>query len=32
LNSLKETIQEALKYEWFSHINVNQPCPSWRRW
>ena len=32
LNRLKETIEDAIKYEWFSHINVNQPCPSWRRW
>ena len=32
LNWMKETIKEAIQYEWFSHINVNQPCPSWRRW
>jgi len=32
LNGLKETIKEAIQYEWFSHINVNQACPSWRRW
>lgn len=25
-------VEEALQYEWFSHININQPCPSWRRW
>ena len=31
LKNLKECIEEALQYEWFSHINVNQPCPSWRR-
>jgi pyruvate/2-oxoacid:ferredoxin oxidoreductase beta subunit len=32
LNWMKETIKEAIQYEWFAHINVNQPCPSWRRW
>ena len=32
LKNLKESIEEALNYKWFSHINVNQPCPSWRRW
>ena len=32
LKSLTETIEAALQYDGFSHINVNQPCPSWRRW
>jgi pyruvate/2-oxoacid:ferredoxin oxidoreductase beta subunit len=29
---MKEAIKEAIQYGWFAHINVNQPCPSWRRW
>ena len=32
LKNLKETIEEAIKFEGFAHINVNQTCPSWRRW
>lgn len=31
IKSLTQEIENALQYEWFSHINVNQPCPSWRR-
>jgi pyruvate/2-oxoacid:ferredoxin oxidoreductase beta subunit len=29
---LKETIKEAIQYQGFSHINVNQSCPTWRKW
>lgn len=32
IKTLTETIVDALQYEGFSHINVNQACPSWRRW
>ncbi|MDR2541716.1 MAG: hypothetical protein LBD11_08510 [Candidatus Peribacteria bacterium] len=29
---LKETIKEALQFNGFSHINVQQACPSRKRW
>jgi len=32
LMGLTKTIVEAIKHQWFSHINVNQACPSRRKW
>jgi 2-oxoglutarate ferredoxin oxidoreductase subunit beta len=32
MQTLKETIKEALQYKGFAHINVEQTCPSWKRW
>lgn len=32
LNLVKETIKNAIKHNWFSHINIQQACPSWKRW
>lgn len=32
INKMKETIKEAILYKWFSLININQICPSFRRW
>jgi len=32
ISTLKETIKEAIQYQGFSHINVNQSCPTWRKW
>jgi len=29
---LTKAIVDAIQYEWFAHINVNQECPSRRRW
>jgi 2-oxoglutarate ferredoxin oxidoreductase subunit beta len=29
---LKDTIKEALSFQGFSHINVQQACPSWKKW
>jgi 2-oxoglutarate ferredoxin oxidoreductase subunit beta len=29
---LKETIKEALQFQGFSHINIQQACPSRKRW
>jgi len=29
---LAKTIVDAVNHQGFSHINVNQACPSWRRW
>lgn len=29
---LTKTIIDAIKHQWFSHINVNQACPSRRKW
>jgi len=31
LPTLKETIKTALQHQGFSHINVNQSCPTWRK-
>ena len=28
---MKKTIMDALLYDWFSHINIQQTCPSWKR-
>ena len=32
LNLMKETIKAAIQHKWFSHINIQQACPSWKRW
>jgi 2-oxoglutarate ferredoxin oxidoreductase subunit beta len=32
MQTLKETIKEALQFPGFAHINVQQTCPSWKRW
>jgi pyruvate/2-oxoacid:ferredoxin oxidoreductase beta subunit len=29
---MKETIKAAIQHDWFSHINIQQACPSWKRW
>ena len=29
---MKETIMEAIKFNGFAHINIQQSCPSWKRW
>lgn len=29
---LKETIMEAIQHQGFSHVNVQQTCPSWKKW
>ena len=31
MQELKETIKQAIEYDGFSHINIQQSCPSWRR-
>jgi pyruvate/2-oxoacid:ferredoxin oxidoreductase beta subunit len=32
MQKLKETIKEAIQFDGFSHINVQQACPSWKKW
>lgn len=32
LKPLKETIMQAIQHPGFAHINVQQACPSWKRW
>lgn len=32
IKTLKETIMQAIQHPGFSHINVQQACPSWKRW
>ena len=29
---LKESIKNAITHPWFSHLNILQNCPSWKRW
>jgi hypothetical protein len=29
---MKETIMEAINFNGFAHINIQQSCPSWKRW
>ncbi|GHW02255.1 hypothetical protein AGMMS50249_0410 [candidate division SR1 bacterium] len=29
---LTETIKSAIQFDGFSHINVQQACPSWKKW
>jgi hypothetical protein len=28
---LTQAIVDGIKHEWFSHIDVDQACPSWRK-
>lgn len=32
IKSLTQAIVWAIQHQWFSHIHVNQACPTWRRW
>ena len=32
INWLTELIKKAIAHKWFSHIQVDQSCPSWRNW
>lgn len=32
IKGLTESIKNAIQHQWFSHIHVNQACPTWRRW
>ena len=32
MKTLKETIVQAIQHSGFAHINVQQACPSWKRW
>ena len=32
IKKMKETIIAAIKHPGFAHINVQQNCPSWKRW
>lgn len=32
MKTLKETIVQAIQHSGFAHINVQQSCPSWKRW
>jgi len=32
IKGLTESIKNAIQYQWFSHIHVNQACPTWKRW
>lgn len=32
LKLMKDTIKDALQHQWFSHINIQQACPSRKRW
>jgi len=32
LLELKETIKEAIQHKWFALVDINQACPSFRRW
>lgn len=29
---LTQAIVDAIQHDWFSHIDVDQACPSWRKW
>jgi len=29
---LTQAVVNAIQHQWFSHIHVNQACPTWRRW
>lgn len=28
----QQTIQDAILFNWFSHIDIKQRCPSWKKW
>lgn len=32
LLELKETIKEAINHKWFALVDIDQACPSFRRW
>ena len=32
IKQLKDAFKEAIQYQGFSHINVQQSCPSWKKW
>ncbi len=32
IKNLTQAIVWAIQHQWFSHIHVNQACPTWRRW
>ena len=32
MQEMKDVLKEAIMYDWFAHINVQQACPSWKRW
>lgn len=32
LLELKETIKEAIQHKWFALVDIDQVCPSFRRW
>lgn len=32
IKGLTQAIVSAIQHQWFSHIHVNQACPTWRRW
>ena len=32
IKGLTESIKNAIQHQGFSHIHVNQACPTWRRW
>jgi 2-oxoglutarate ferredoxin oxidoreductase subunit beta len=32
VQNLKETIKEAIQFKGFAHINVEQACPSRKKW
>lgn len=29
---LTQAIIDSIQHPWFSHIHVNQACPTWRKW
>lgn len=32
IKNLWNLIKEAILYKWFSHLDVRQACPSWKKW
>lgn len=32
LKTVKETIKEAIQFDGFAHVHIQQGCPSWKRW
>lgn len=29
---LKEILKKAISHKWFAHVDIDQACPTWRRW
>ncbi len=29
---MQKIIKEWILHEWFSHVNISQDCPSWKKW